>query len=91
MRPDIMKAFGRITDSMWPGVIILPSMAVGASDGRYLRSSGIPTYSLSGLFSESDDVRAHGRDERMAVRSFYEGQTFMYELVKALAKASDYL
>ena len=85
MRPDIMKAFGRLTDTMWPGVIVLPSMSVGASDGRYLRSSGIPVYGISGLFNERDDVRAHGRDERMAVKSYYEGQTFMYELVKALA------
>jgi len=89
MRPDIMKAFGRLTDTMWPGVIVLPSMSVGASDGRYLRSSGIPVYGISGLFNERDDVRAHGRDERMGVKSYYEGQTFMYELVKALAKTSE--
>jgi acetylornithine deacetylase/succinyl-diaminopimelate desuccinylase-like protein len=85
MRQDIMKAFGRLTDTMWPGVIVLPSMSVGASDGRYLRSSGIPVYGISGLFNERDDVWAHGRDERMGVKSYYEGQTFMYELVKALA------
>lgn len=85
MRPDIMKAFARVTDSMWPGVITLPSMAVGGSDGRYLRSAGIPTYGVQGFFQDRDDVRAHGRDERMPVRSFYEGQTFLYELVKVLA------
>jgi acetylornithine deacetylase/succinyl-diaminopimelate desuccinylase-like protein len=87
MRPDIMKAFARVTDTMWPGVITLPSMAVGGSDGRYLRSAGIPTYGIQGFFQDRDDVRAHGRDERMLVRSFYEGQTFLYELVKLLASA----
>ena len=86
LRPDIIKAFNRITDTMWPGVITVPTMAVGGSDGRYLRSAGIPTYGVQGFFTDRDDVRAHGRDERMLVRSFYEGQTFLYEFVKALSQ-----
>jgi acetylornithine deacetylase/succinyl-diaminopimelate desuccinylase-like protein len=85
LRPDVMKAFSRVTDTMWPGVITVPTMATGASDGRYLRASGIPTYGVQGFFGDRDDVRAHGRDERMLVRSFYEGQTFLYEIVKTLA------
>jgi acetylornithine deacetylase/succinyl-diaminopimelate desuccinylase-like protein len=85
LRPDIMKAFTRLTDTMWPGVVAVPSMAVGGSDGRYLRIAGIPTYGVQGFFQDRDDVRAHGRDERMPVRSFYEGQTFLYEFVKALS------
>ncbi len=89
LRPDIMKAFTRITDTMWPGVVALPTMAVGGSDGRYLRSAGIPTYGAQGFFVDRDDVRAHGRDERMPVQSFYEGQTFLYEFVKVLAKGSE--
>ena len=87
MRPDIMKAFAQITDSMWPGVITVPEMSTGASDGRYLRAAGIPTYGIQGFFLDRDDVRAHGRDERMPVQSFYEGQTFLYELVKRLSTA----
>jgi acetylornithine deacetylase/succinyl-diaminopimelate desuccinylase-like protein len=86
MRPDIMKAFNRVTDTMWPGVITVPTMAVGGSDGRYLRLAGIPTYGVQGFFQDRDDVRAHGRDERMLVRSFYESQTFLYEFVKALTQ-----
>ena len=86
LRPDIMKAFNRVTDTMWPGVITVPTMAVGGSDGRYLRVAGIPTYGVQGFFQDRDDVRAHGRDERMLVRSFYEGQTFLYEFVKALSQ-----
>ncbi len=85
LRPDIMKAFNQVTDSMWPGVITLPSMSTGASDGRYLRASGIPTYGVQGFFDERDGGRAHGRDERIPVQSFYEGQTFLYELVKILS------
>jgi acetylornithine deacetylase/succinyl-diaminopimelate desuccinylase-like protein len=85
LRPDVMKAFDRITDILWPGVVTVPTMAVGGSDGRYLRIAGIPTYGVQGFFQDRDDVRAHGRDERMLVRSFYEGQTFLYEFVKALS------
>ncbi len=79
MRPDIMNAFERISDTMWPGVVTVPTMSVGGSDGRYLRVAGIPTYGVQGFFVDRDDVRAHGRDERMPV------QTFLYEFVKALA------
>ena len=88
LRPDVMKAVERVADIMWTGVITVPTMAVGGSDGRYLRSAGIPTYGVQGFFIERDDVRAHGRDERMMVRSFYEGQKFLYELVKTLSTST---
>ena len=84
MRVDVMKAVERVADTMWPGVVTVPVMAVGGSDGRYLRVGGIPTYGVQGFFIDRDDVRAHGRDERMLVRSYYEGQKFLFELVKAL-------
>jgi acetylornithine deacetylase/succinyl-diaminopimelate desuccinylase-like protein len=61
-------------------------MVMGATDGLYLRRAGIPTYGIQGFFFDRDDIRFHGRDERMGVDSFYEGQTFLYELVKTLAK-----
>ena len=60
-------------------------MVVGATDGRYLRTAGIPTYGVQGFFFDRDDIRFHGRDERMGVKSFYEGQEFMYNVVKLLA------
>ena len=88
MRPDIMKAFSQVTDTMWPGVITLPTMSTGASDGRYLREAGIPTYGIQGFFDERDGGRAHGRDERIPVESFYQGQTFLYDLVKKLSSGS---
>lgn len=85
MRPDLFKAVARISDSMWPGVVVMPVMSTGATDGRYLRVAGIPSYGVSGFFGDRDDVRAHGRDERMNINSFYEGQEFLYQLVKDLA------
>ncbi len=85
LRPDLIKAIERIDDSMWPGVRLVPMMSTGATDGKYLREAGIPTYGVQGIFFDRDDVRSHGRDERIRVGAFYEGQTFLYELVKALA------
>jgi acetylornithine deacetylase/succinyl-diaminopimelate desuccinylase-like protein len=87
LRPDLMKAINRVTDTLWPGVPAVPTMVMGATDGRYLRAVGIPTYGVQGLFLDRDDMRMHGRDERMSVTSFYEGQTFLYELVKVLTSA----
>jgi acetylornithine deacetylase/succinyl-diaminopimelate desuccinylase-like protein len=86
LREDLVRAAGRLTDTMWPGVPVVPMMVMGATDGLYLRAAGIPTYGIQGFFMDRDDVRFHGRDERMGVQAFYEGQQFLYELVKTLAK-----
>jgi acetylornithine deacetylase/succinyl-diaminopimelate desuccinylase-like protein len=88
MRPDVLKAVNEITARMWSGVPTVPIMVMGATDGRYLRAAGIPTYGVQGFFMDRDDIRFHGRDERMGVQSFYEGQTFLYELVKTLSKSA---
>lgn len=86
MRPDVMQAVASVTDTLWPGVPAVPIMVMGATDGAYLRAAGIPTYGVQGFFLDRDDIRFHGRDERMGVQSFYEGQAFLYEVVKRLAK-----
>ncbi len=85
MRPDVLNAVTKATNDLWPGVVTLPYMVVGATDGRYLRAVGIPTYGIQGFFFDRNDIRFHGRDERMGVDSFYEGQAFLYELVKLLS------
>ena len=86
LRPDVMDAARRVTESHWHGVAVVPNMVMGATDGRRLRMSGIPTYGIQGIFIDRDDVRFHGRDERILVESFYEGQSFLYDFVKLLAK-----
>ena len=60
-------------------------MGTGATDALFLRRAGIPTYGVQGIFFDRDDIRIHGRDERLGVQSFYEGQAFLYELVKRLS------
>lgn len=86
LREEVMAPIERITASMWPGVIVTPVMMTGASDGRFLRRAGIPVYGVSGMFYDMDDVRAHGKDERIGVKEFYEGVEFMYKIIKALSQ-----
>ena len=88
LRADVMQAVTGATDQMWPGVITVPIMVMGATDGRSLRAAGIPTYGVQGFFIDRDDIRFHGRDERMRVRSFFEGQAFLYDLVKRLTRGT---
>lgn len=85
LKPEILGAIERVTTLMWPGVPVIPTMSTGATDGLYLRNAGIPTYGVSGFFEDVDDTRAHGRDERLGVRQFYEGREFLYRLVKAVS------
>ncbi len=89
LRPDVLDAARRATESLWHGVPVVPNMVMGATDGRYLRIAGIPTYGIQGIFIDRDDVRFHGRDERILIDSFYEGQSFLYDLVKLLAKPAN--
>jgi acetylornithine deacetylase/succinyl-diaminopimelate desuccinylase-like protein len=85
LREDVTGPVSQIASSMWPGVSVSPIMSTGASDGRFLRRNGIPVYGVSGMFSDMDDVRAHGKDERIGVKEFYDGVEFMYLLIKALS------
>jgi acetylornithine deacetylase/succinyl-diaminopimelate desuccinylase-like protein len=86
LRPDMLAAVSHATDALWPGVPVVPIMVMGATDGKALRIAGIPTYGIQGIFFDRDDIRFHGRDERVSVQSFYEGHAFLYELVKMLSK-----
>jgi acetylornithine deacetylase/succinyl-diaminopimelate desuccinylase-like protein len=88
LRPDVLAAVSRATDGLWPGVPVVPIMVMGATDGKALRIAGIPTYGVQGIFFDRDDIRFHGRDERLGVQSFYEGQAFLYELVRTLSKTA---
>ena len=83
---EVMGAITVATTEIFPGVPVIPSMGTGATDGLYFRIAGIPTYGVSGLFHDVDDVREHGRDERIGVKDFEQGRDFLYALVKGLTK-----
>jgi len=81
----ILGPVGRIAEALWPGVPLVPTMSAGATDSRFTNGAGIPTYGISGMFNEPENSGVHGLNERLPVRSLYEGQEFLYRLVKALA------
>jgi acetylornithine deacetylase/succinyl-diaminopimelate desuccinylase-like protein len=84
LTPEVMEPVARIAEQMYPGIPVLTEMSAGASDGSYLRNAGIPTYGVSALAEDSDDIRAHGRDERVRVKSLYDSVAYWYRLMRAL-------
>jgi acetylornithine deacetylase/succinyl-diaminopimelate desuccinylase-like protein len=86
LRTDVMSAVESLTKQMFPGVVVVPVMSTGATDGLYLRNAGIPTFGIDGTFGDIDDVRAHGKDERVGVKQYFEGLEFQYRLIKMLSK-----
>ena len=84
--PRVLGPIERVTRELWGDVPVIPTMSTGATDGLFLRNAGIPVYGVSGLFY--GETYAHGMNERIPVRSFYEGQEFLYRLVKLLATES---
>jgi acetylornithine deacetylase/succinyl-diaminopimelate desuccinylase-like protein len=85
LNKELIATIEKLAPKFWPGIPVLPVMSAGATDGRFLRNAGIPTYGHSGLASDIFDVRAHGKDERVLVKSFVDGQQYLYELVKLVA------
>jgi acetylornithine deacetylase/succinyl-diaminopimelate desuccinylase-like protein len=87
LRDDIMKSLEKITDEMWPGLPVIPDQASGASDGVYTNAAAMPTYLISGEAIDRDDIRAHGKDERIKQDSFYHALDFYYRFLKLLTSA----
>ena len=85
LRDDVMRPVERLAGETWPGVTVVPEMSMGATDGLFTRNAGIPTYGVSGIFDDPNDVRAHGRDERVGVKAFHDAAEFWYRLVRALS------
>jgi acetylornithine deacetylase/succinyl-diaminopimelate desuccinylase-like protein len=85
LNPEVMSAIEKITAAMWPGAPVIPTMSTGASDSVYTNGAGMPSYGVSGIAIETNDVRAHGQDERLPIDAFYRGVDFYYRLVKTLS------
>lgn len=83
--PRVRSTVERIVADMWPGLPVIPTMNTGATDGTFIRAAGVPTFDVNGLYVDLEDVRAHGKDERVSVDAFYEGVDFQYRFTKALA------
>jgi acetylornithine deacetylase/succinyl-diaminopimelate desuccinylase-like protein len=86
VREDVFGPLRTVTAEMWPGIPIVPSMSAGASDSIYTMAAGLPSYGIGGMGIDYNDVRAHGRDERIRVSSYYKGVEFYYLYLKALGE-----
>jgi acetylornithine deacetylase/succinyl-diaminopimelate desuccinylase-like protein len=82
--PEVRQPLEAVVDATWPGIRVIPVMSSGASDAVHTSAAGMPTYGVSGISVDRDDVRAHGRDERVGVASFYTGNHFFYRYLKAI-------
>jgi acetylornithine deacetylase/succinyl-diaminopimelate desuccinylase-like protein len=87
MRPDVMQAITQSIHRNYPGVPVVPYLESGGTDGKVYRTAGIPTYASSGLFSKPSRMYAHGLNERLPVRSFYEGLDHIHDLAVSLSSA----
>jgi acetylornithine deacetylase/succinyl-diaminopimelate desuccinylase-like protein len=85
LTPQVMKPIEKLSQEMWPGIPVIPALEPGASDAQFLNPAGIPTYGITGLFTDPDGGHIHGLNERIRVDSVYEGRTFLYRLVKLYA------
>jgi len=85
LNPEIMQAVEKLTAELWPGIPVVPIMSPGATDSSFLRNAGILSYGHSGLMVDIFDNRYHGKDERIGVKSFYDGLEYLYRLVIALS------
>lgn len=86
LSPEILDPIVAVAGRIWPGVPVVPSMSPGATDGRFTNAAGVPTYGVTGLFADPDGGGVHGLNERIRVRSLYEGRDFLFDLVKAYAR-----
>jgi acetylornithine deacetylase/succinyl-diaminopimelate desuccinylase-like protein len=85
LTPRILRPIEKLAHEMWPGVPVVPALEPGASDAQFLNPAGIPTYGVTGLFTDPDGGHIHGLNERIRIKSVYEGRTFLYRLVKLYA------
>jgi len=86
LRADVMDPLKQVTAQMWPGIVIIPSMEIGASDSVYTNMAGLPSYGVGGAAIDENGNRMHGRDERLGVESYYNSVEFFYLYLKALTK-----
>jgi acetylornithine deacetylase/succinyl-diaminopimelate desuccinylase-like protein len=84
LREDVMKPLREVVAEFWPGMPVVPNMAIGASDSRYAYAAGMPSFGIQGVALDNNDIRAHGKDERLPVQSFDTGVLFFYRYLKVL-------
>jgi acetylornithine deacetylase/succinyl-diaminopimelate desuccinylase-like protein len=86
LRADVMDSLRKVAAKLWPGAPVIPTMVTGSSDSIYTMYAGMPSYGINGIAIDRDDVRMHGKDERVKVDSYYTGVEFYYRFLEALTR-----
>jgi acetylornithine deacetylase/succinyl-diaminopimelate desuccinylase-like protein len=84
LRAEVIESLRKVAAKLWPGAPLIPIMETGASDSIYTMNAGIPSYGINGVAVDRDDLRMHGKDERVRIDSYYTGVEFYYQFLKAL-------
>jgi acetylornithine deacetylase/succinyl-diaminopimelate desuccinylase-like protein len=82
---ELLAAIEKTSAEFWPGVPVVPIMSAGRRRTVFTQRRH-PGH--SGLASDVDDVRDHGKDERVAIKSFFDGGEYLYRLVRRLSGGS---
>ena len=84
--PEVMRPLEEAASDIWPGAPVIPELETGASDSIHTVAAGLPSYGFNGVALDQDDIRAHGKDERVRVSAFYDGIEFGYRFLKAITR-----
>jgi acetylornithine deacetylase/succinyl-diaminopimelate desuccinylase-like protein len=90
INPDVMRTIETLSNEMWPGVPVMPIMGGGYTDSRWLRNAGIPSYGVSGAFTDPITSGVHGLNEQVGVKELYDSKEYLYRLIKRLAAPSQF-
>jgi acetylornithine deacetylase/succinyl-diaminopimelate desuccinylase-like protein len=82
VRDDVMAIVATATHQQFPEVIVIPYIAPYGTDGTFLRSVGIPTYGLYGVYMRAEDESKHGSNEKLPIKGFFDSLEFWHALVK---------
>jgi acetylornithine deacetylase/succinyl-diaminopimelate desuccinylase-like protein len=85
--PKVVEPMKAVAAKHFPGVPLIPSMSSGATDGRYFGPAKTPVYGVPGIFGDPDGNGAHGLNERLRVRSLYEGRDYLFDVIKVYVGA----
>jgi len=85
LREDVADAVGVAVHARYPDVKLIPIMESGGTDGMHFRKAGVPTWGVSAIFMQPDDMYAHGLNERIPVKTFYDGLDHWSIIIRELA------
>ena len=85
LSPQVYGPAVALAKKHFPGIPLIPTMATGATDGRYLNAAGMPTYGMPGRFGMPDGNGVHGLNERISVEGVMKERDYLFDLITAYA------